>query len=73
MKRREVRAIRLEICRDDKDEIVGYLWNALNPLFKKTDGKIMVYMTSDGGRTGNKRAMVINIIGLSKKEIAVEA
>lgn len=61
--------MRLEIIRPDKDETVTQLWDALAPLFKKTDGKIMVWMTSDGGKTGNKRAMVLDIKELSKDEV----
>lgn len=61
--------MRLEIMRSDQDEIVTKLWDALKPLSDQTNGEIMVWMTSSGGETGGKRAMVLDIKGLDKNEV----
>ena len=68
--------LRIEIIRPrsispDQDEIIAWLWDALNPLFKKTNGKIMVYMSSDLGKDGDKRGLVIWINGLRTDEVKI--
>jgi len=68
--------LRIEIIRPnsknpDKDEIITWLWEALNPLFKKTNGKIMAFMSNDLGEKENQRGIVIVIKGLKTSEIEI--
>ena len=69
--------MRIEIVRKtaedriDQDEIVTWLWEALNPLFEKTKGKIMIYMSEDLGENGDERGLVIYIQGLKMSEVTL--
>jgi len=69
--------LRIEIVRKkaenpiDKDPMITWLWDALNPLFKETDGKVMVYMSDDLGPNEDQRGMVIYLEGLKSTEMRI--
>ena len=62
--------MRIEIVKPDENKIIKQLWNALYPL-NATSKDIMVFMTLDGGKEGNERAMVISIKGLPKSNVII--